>query len=140
MAAIGAYLLFFGLWYKLSGDLWTYLTVTGSIYLSSMSVLLIACCYWKRANDWGAGGAIIFGAVIPVAFLILEKLPGTSFLSRPPLPYYTGIVTYVMAALAMFVGSMLKPNAANRDRPEWHCRTVAGFCAHRITARAGLAG
>ena len=30
----------------------TYLTVTGTIYLASMSTLLIACCYWKRANSW----------------------------------------------------------------------------------------
>ena len=124
VAAIGVYLLFFGLWYKLSGDLWTYLTVTGSIYLSSMSVLLIACCYWKRANDWGAAGAIIFGAAIPVAFLILEKLPDTSFLSRPPWPYYTGIAAYVMAGLAMFIGSIIRDShlfsarriAANRRK------------------------
>ncbi len=54
VALIGVFLLFFGLWYPLQGDIWTYLTVTGTIYLSSMSVLLIACCYWRRANSWGA--------------------------------------------------------------------------------------
>ena len=27
--------------------------------------LLIACCYWPRANSWGAIGAIVFGALIP---------------------------------------------------------------------------
>ena len=26
-----------------------------------MSTLLIAACYWKRANDWGAGAAIVVG-------------------------------------------------------------------------------
>src|SRR5262249_8524118 len=36
VAGIGAFLLVYGLWYPLKGDLWTYLGVTGSIYLTSM--------------------------------------------------------------------------------------------------------
>ena len=52
VALIGLFLLVYGLWYPLEGDIWTYLIVTGTIYLSSMSTLLIACCYWKRANSW----------------------------------------------------------------------------------------
>ncbi len=52
VALIGVFLLFYGLWYPLRGDLWTYLGVTGTIYLSSMSTLLVACCYWKPANNW----------------------------------------------------------------------------------------
>ena len=47
IAVIGVFLLVYGLWYKIEGDLWTYLGITGTIYLSSMSVLLIACCYLK---------------------------------------------------------------------------------------------
>ena len=42
VALIGVFLLLYGLWYPLKGDLWTYLGVTGTIYLASMSVLLIA--------------------------------------------------------------------------------------------------
>ena len=66
VALIGVFLLFCGLWYKLEGNLWDYLQTTGTIYLSSMSILLIACCYWKRANNWGAFAAIILGAACPV--------------------------------------------------------------------------
>ena len=69
VAIIGVFLLVYRLWYPLQGSLWDYLRVTGNIYLSSMSVLLVACCYWKRANSWGAAGAIICGAVIPTASL-----------------------------------------------------------------------
>src|SRR6476646_797148 len=54
VALIGVFLLFWALWYKLEGNLWDYLQLTGVIYLSSMSVLLIAACYWRRANSWGA--------------------------------------------------------------------------------------
>ena len=75
---IGVFLLVYGLWYPLKGDVWDYLAVTGTIYLASISTLLIACCYWKRANNWGAAGAIIFGAVIPVCYLVLEQLPATA--------------------------------------------------------------
>src|SRR4051794_6287996 len=69
VAGIGIFLLIYGLWYKLHGNLWEYLQTTGTIYLSSMSVLLIACCYWKRANNWGAYGAILIGAALPIALL-----------------------------------------------------------------------
>ena len=71
---IGVFLLVWGLWYRLEGAVWDYLTVTGTIYLASISTLLVACCYWKRANNWGAIGAIVLGAVIPTMYLIVEKL------------------------------------------------------------------
>ncbi|HUN65028.1 MAG TPA: sodium:solute symporter family protein [Bacteroidota bacterium] len=111
VALIGVFLLFYGLWYPLKGDLWTYLGVTGSIYLSSMSVLLIACCYWKRANSWGASAAIVVGAVIPVTFLILQQLPQTRDIAAAIGPYYSGIATYLLAGTAMVAGSLLKPAA-----------------------------
>jgi SSS family solute:Na+ symporter len=110
---IGIFLLLYGLWYPLEGDLWTYLGVTGTIYLSSMSVLLIACCYWKRANSWGAAGAIAFGALIPAAFLVCQKLPATRGLTDQIGPYYSGIATYLLAGAAMVVGSLLKPASPN---------------------------
>jgi SSS family solute:Na+ symporter len=109
VAFIGIFLLLYGLWYPLKGDLWTYIGVTGTIYLSSMSILLIACCYWKRANSWGAAAAIVIGAVIPVAFLVMQQLPSTKHLSEEIGPYYSGIATYVIAGIAMVVGSLLKP-------------------------------
>jgi solute:Na+ symporter, SSS family len=109
VALIGVFLLVFGLWYPLKGDLWTYLGVTGTIYLSSMSVLLIACSYWKKSNNWGATAAIFFGAVIPVTFLVLEQLPSTAGLAKRIGPYYSGIATYLIVAAAMIIGSLLKP-------------------------------
>jgi len=109
IAAIGVFLLFYGLWYPLKGDLWTYLGVTGTIYLSSMTVLLIACCYWKRANSWGAAAAIICGAGIPICYLIFEQVPATKPLAGKIGPYYSGIATYLLVGVAMVIGSLLKP-------------------------------
>ena len=111
IALIGVFLLFYGLWYPLKGDLWTYLGVTGTIYLASMSVLLIACCYWRRANSWGAAAAIVVGAVIPVGFLVLEQVPATAGLAKAIGPYHSGVATYLLTGAAMVAGSLLKPGA-----------------------------
>jgi SSS family solute:Na+ symporter len=109
VSLIGIFLLIYGLWYPLKGNVWDYLTVTGTIYLASVSTLLIACCYWRRANNWGAAGAIILGALIPLAFLVFQQLPLTASLAKQIGPYYSGIAAYLAAGSAMVVGSLLKP-------------------------------
>jgi SSS family solute:Na+ symporter len=108
VGCIRLFLLFYGLWYPLKGDLWTYLGVTGTIYLASISTLLIACCYWKRANDWGAAGAIIMGAIFPISFLVMEQMPATAGFAKWVGPYYSGIAAYVLAGTAMVAGSLFK--------------------------------
>jgi solute:Na+ symporter, SSS family len=109
IALIGIFLLLYGLWYPLKGDLWTYLGVTGTIYLASISVLLIACCYWRRANSWGAAASIIVSAMIPVSYLVMEQLPSTAAFAKSVGPYYSGIATYLLSGAAMVIGSLLKP-------------------------------
>jgi len=112
VSLIGVFLLFYGLWYPLKGDVYAYLLVTGTIYLASISTMLIACCYWKRANSWGAAGAIVVGAVIPVTCLVVEQ--AISMLSHELQLWrcYTGMAAFVAAGAAMIVGSLLKPAGA----------------------------
>jgi solute:Na+ symporter, SSS family len=119
IALIGLFLLFFGLWYRI-GDhgIWAYLTVTGTIYLSSMSTLLVACCYWKRANNWGAAAAIFAGAIFPLSYLVLEQLEPTAALAQSIGPYYSGIAAFGGAAVAMIVGSLVKPMFASETISE----------------------
>jgi len=117
IAIIGIFLLLYGLWYPLKGDLWTYLGVTGTIYLASISVLLIACCYWRRANSWGAAASIFVSAVIPVTYLVMEQLPSTAALAKSIGPYYSGIATYLLSGAAMVIGSLLKPESHAERRP-----------------------
>jgi solute:Na+ symporter, SSS family len=116
VAGIGVFLLIYGLWYPQKGNLWDYLTVTGTIYLSSMSTLLIACCYWRRANSWGAAGAIFFGAFFPIAFLVLEQRAATEEFAARIGPHNSGILAFVFAALAMIIGSYLKPYSTVKER------------------------
>jgi SSS family solute:Na+ symporter len=108
IALIGVFLLIYGLWYEIQDGIWTYLTVTGTIYLSSMATLLVACCYWPRANNWGAAGAILVGATFPLAYLVLQKLPATQALAKAIGPNYSGIAAFVGAAAAMIIGSLAK--------------------------------
>jgi SSS family solute:Na+ symporter len=113
VAIIGVFLLIYGLWFKLEGDLWTYLGLTGTIYLASISVLLVAACYWKRANSWGAVGSIFVSAAIPLGFLVLEK--SGSPLAKQIGPYYSGIAAYLFSALAMVAGSLIKPQGGKNE-------------------------
>ena len=114
VSLIGVFLLFYGLWYPLKGDVYAYLAVTGTIYLASISTLLIACCYWKPANNWGATGAIIVGAVIPVACLAIEQVMEMSDKDLQLWRNYSGIAAFLGTGVAMVVGSFLKPNADER--------------------------
>ncbi len=117
VALIGIFLLVYGLWYKLEGNLWEYLQTTGTIYLSSMSIMLIACCYWRRANSWGAVAAIILGAACPITALavnMLVKVPGADGIPLGWAKVHIGdswinIGTYAIVAVAMVLGSLLKP-------------------------------
>jgi SSS family solute:Na+ symporter len=110
---IGIFLLFYGLWYPIKGDLWTYLALTGTIYLASMSVILIATCYWKKANNWGAIGSIAVSAAFPIAYLVIEQLPETRYMAEAIGPHYSGILAYVGSAAAMVIGSLIKPVGGN---------------------------
>lgn len=107
ICCIGLFLLLYGLWYPLNNDLWVYMQVTGTIYLSSMSVLLIASCYFKNASPLGAGMSIFIGAVIPVSYLLLQELSFSSDIVKNIGPYKFGVFTFFMSGLAMFVGSLI---------------------------------
>lgn len=108
VAGIGIFLLLYGLWYPLKGDLWVYMQVTGTIYLASMSVILIAACYWDKANNWGAMAAIFVGSIIPISFLLLQQMENTSDWAEQIGPYKSGIATYLLTALAMIAASHAK--------------------------------
>jgi SSS family solute:Na+ symporter len=111
---IGIFLLAYGLWYPLKGDLWVYLQITGTIYLSSMSVILISACYWKRANDWGAIASIITGFTIPVSFLVLQQISSTQHFAEAIGPYKAGVATYILTGFAMVLGSIIKNKFGNK--------------------------
>ncbi|MBI5095075.1 MAG: sodium:solute symporter family protein [Candidatus Hydrogenedentes bacterium] len=112
VAGLGVFFLFYGLWFPLRGSLWTYMTVTATICFASMSTLLVACCYWKRANDRGAAAAIFFGAAIPIAYLVLERVPAAQNIITWIGPNWWGVAAYLGSGAAMVLGSLSKPSSA----------------------------
>jgi len=100
-----------------------------------MSTLLVACCYWKRANNWGAAAAIVAGAVIPLGYLTLNLVwripkldnagnaviengqPATmGYLARHVGESWPVIAAFAASILAMIVGSLLKPKSPSATR------------------------
>ncbi|WP_196758497.1 sodium:solute symporter family protein [Streptobacillus moniliformis] len=108
VALIGVFLLLYGLWYPLKSDLWVYMTLTATIYSVSVSTLLIAACYWEKANEWGAYAAIIIGALTPISFLVAQQVEVLKPYADKIGPYYSGIASFVFTWIAMIIGSYLK--------------------------------
>lgn len=113
VACLGVFFLIYGLWYPLKGDVWSYLTVTGTICFSGMLAILVGCCYWKRANDWGAMGSMIIGAIFPVAYLVMQQVPATESFAAWIGPNWAGVTSFAAAGVAMVIGSLIKPGHIN---------------------------
>jgi len=112
-AVTGIFLLVFGLWYTIPDTAFQYLYVTGAMYTSGALGCVAAGMYWRRANTVGAYSALILGALAPAGFLLLEQ-------SRASLPAWlwfatdvnvAGMLSYVLAALGMIVGSLVSRRA-----------------------------
>src|SRR5437660_1191546 len=108
--AIGLFLLFYGLWYKMPGNAWDYLAVTGTIYLASVFTLLVAALYWPRANSIGAYAALVLGAVGPITFLIVNAVVEKN---RQISPEIAGASSFALAFLGMIVGSFVTTTPAD---------------------------
>jgi len=114
VVAIGVFLLFFGLWYEIPGNAWDYLSVTASIYLSSIFTLLVGAIYWRRANATGAVCALLLGAIGPLAFLVVNAGVDKA---RHISPEIAGASSYLLAFAGMIVGSLATPAPAPSGPP-----------------------
>jgi len=78
------------------------------MYTSGALGCIAAGIYWRKANNAGAYTSLIMGAIAPAGFLLLEKfrdiLPAwLSFIADVNI---AGILSFVLAALGMIVGSL----------------------------------
>src|SRR5574341_2052763 len=67
---IGALMLTFGIWHELKETAFRYLLEVTTIYYAGGLAVLVAGLYWKRANTLGAYLAFIFGAILPIAYVV----------------------------------------------------------------------
>ncbi|MEP0841258.1 MAG: sodium:solute symporter family protein [Phycisphaerae bacterium] len=118
---LGAFLIRFGLWYEFKKEVWGYLAVTGTMYVSGSTALLALGLYWRRASTAGAYLGLLFGAApglvyLTTRFLVLAGANGRlnppefvrtvdAFLTDPK----TGVMSFPLAILGMILGSVMFP-------------------------------
>lgn len=130
VVVIGAFLLVWGIWYQLPESVWTYMAITGTIYLSGTATALVGGMYWKRASSTGALWAILGGlSCLPVLFLEpiqrwLAGVPGSvrdltaeQTQAIEKVSYYLNdssiaLAVYGLCLLLFIVGSLLFPDNA----------------------------
>jgi SSS family solute:Na+ symporter len=111
---IAIFLLVWGIWYKLPDSVWTYMAVTGNIYLSGSATILIGGIYWKRASKAGALAALGAG-LLSIAGVFLEPIQRVfPWLSTELL----GLGNYALCALLFIVVSLLFPDRKQSELQE----------------------
>ena len=63
IVCIGAFLLLWGLWYELPDSVWTYMAITGNVYLTGATAAILGGLYWEKASSTGAMAALLGGLV-----------------------------------------------------------------------------
>jgi SSS family solute:Na+ symporter len=102
---IGVFLLVWGVWYKIPDSVWTYMAVTGSVYMCGSIVALVGGMYWKRASNAGAMAALLGGLISLVAVFLPDEYRNNSMLMG-----ILGVANYAFCLLAFIVFSLLLPN------------------------------
>lgn len=119
VVVIGAFLLVWGVWYELPDSVWTYMAVTGTIYLSGASVALIGSIYWRRASSAGATAAFLGGS-LAVAGLFCERLSEMAGVEISA--HEVGIATYASCILLFVFFSLLFPDKEEAAHSQVHAR------------------
>lgn len=110
---IGALMLIFGIWHELKGSAFRYLLDVTTIYYAGGLAVLVAGLYWKRANTPGAYLAFIFGAILPVAYVIEDMTIASpdggsaGFVTGLLSPNMRGLLSFVLGFVGIGVGSLL---------------------------------
>lgn len=112
IVAIGAVLIIIGLWMPPQESIWSFMALTGTVYISGALPSLLGGLYWRGASRWGARAAMLSG------FLALAALlPNTKgILDEQLIDWFTTpnvcLATYVIAALVFVIVSMVAPDPA----------------------------
>jgi SSS family solute:Na+ symporter len=102
---IGGFVLYWGLFYKGSEDVWDYMAVTGAIYFTGAFALLLGGLYWKRASSTGAFIALIGGLGAILGLTPVQDLLGFEMSSAR-----VGLLSILGTLVLMVIGSLLFPD------------------------------
>lgn len=70
MAAVMIFIIWWSLFHEMEGYLYFYLNMTGMLFIPGVLVCVAFGIYWKKARVLGAYLAIIFGAILPMLYLV----------------------------------------------------------------------
>jgi len=99
---IGIFLLIWGIWYELPESVWTYMAITGNIYLTGAAAAIIGGLYWKRASKTGAWAALVSG---------LASIAGIIPAINEVVPIgILGLSAYLFSAFIFIVFSLMFPD------------------------------
>lgn len=123
---IGVFLLVWGIWYELPESVWTYMGVTGTIYLSGSATALVGGMYWRRASSTGALWAML-GGLLAIAALFVDPLQGAlaegfgvevaaiaGWLNNSTVP----LAVYALCVILFVAGSLFFPDRAQPDQTQ----------------------
>ena len=102
---LGFYILYWGLFYKGTDSVWSYLGITGAIYFSGAIIVLIAGLYWEKASEMGAILALLGGLS---ALMGLE--PIRNYFSINLQAEQIGLLSLIFTSFMMIFGSLFFPN------------------------------
>ena len=102
---IGIYILYWGLVYNGSEDIWDYMAITGSIYFTGAISLLVGGLYWKNASSTGAILALLGGM-----FSILGLGPIQTSFGISVSGTRIGLMSIFLSILLLIVGSIIFPD------------------------------
>ncbi len=115
--ALGAYVLYWGLFYEGKDDIWDYMAVTGAIYFNGAIAVLIGGIYWKRASRAGALAALVAGCSAVFGLGPVQKLVGLQYLDPETEEWVqrltgaeVGLLSVALALAAMVIFSLLLPD------------------------------
>ena len=119
IVVIGAFLLFWGLWYEVGQELWDYLAITGTVYLSGALPVIVGGLYWRRASSAGALAALVCGVMGVCGLPQVIDAINSRFFADPEgfqvFPALMMLVTMVTPTLIFIPISILVPDRQQVD-------------------------
>jgi SSS family solute:Na+ symporter len=103
---IGVFIYFWGIYYEFSETVFRYIVLTGSLAFAGTLICVVGGIYWKKASTGGAYMAFFASAIPPILSLAMPAISTT----------HAGLLSFVLAALCLLIGSYLFPEKRAEDR------------------------
>ena len=108
---LGLYILYWGLFYTGSKDIWGYLAITGSVYFSGAISLVVLGLYSKRVNRYGAYCSLFCGLISLIGLEPIKVFFDINISSS-----MIGLIALGLSIFVMYFGSFYGKALIGGDR------------------------